>query len=276
MLVKDNEALIEELKRAVNNNPDISLGKFIRYISSVSNLAYMTDGDIARQVEFYNRLAEEYDDYDYVFEASDINYYDRVFFADCPTEKKLYDFTKENEQVAYDRYKVKTKGRIFFCFEERLDCCDFLKRFTLSFVEAEDFKGITVINHCDNLLDDFPAEYRHMNAYTVGRKGNKYVAMHRYVVKNPCFGELFEQTAFSCNKEFDECFSVVIDWCESPRFTDYTEHIMYGLRVWNAGDKIEIYNQYQTVEIFHELMQKSNKIISTWDGVIYDDGTVEG
>ena len=274
--MNSNMTLLEELYKAIKNNPDVSLGKFIRYISSVSNLAYMTDEDIARQMKHYNRMAEKNDEYNYVFEPCDIHYMlDASFYKGFP-EEKLYDFTKENEQIAYDRYKEKTKGRVFFNFEERLDCCDFLKRFTLEFVEAEDFKGITVINHCDNFLDVFPMAYRHMNAYAVARVGDKYIAKHKYVVKNPCFGELLEQTAFPYDEEFDECFSIVIDWCESPRFTDYTEHIMYGMRVWSAGDKIEIFNPHQTIEIFHELMQKSNKVISEWRGDIYDDGTVEG
>lgn len=273
--MKANERLMTALNRAIKNNPNVEIGKFIRYVSSVSDLAYMTDEDIARQIEDYNRLAEQYDHYDYVFQPSDMSYIWDSSNDNGYLEEKLYDFTKENEQTAYDRYKEKVAGRIFLNFEERLDCSEFLKRFTLEFADADDFKGITVINHRDNFLDVFPMAYRHMNAYTIGRKGDKYVAMHRYAVKNPCFGELFGEIAFGYCKDFDECFSIAIDWCESPRFTDYTNHIMYGVATRATKNEVEIYNQNQTIEIFHELMQKSNKIMSTWDGVIYDDGTVE-
>ena len=271
-----NKRLIAALNKAIENKPDIEIGKFIRFISSVSDLAYMSDKDIATQVEYYNEMAEEYpESWNYEFEATDVNYFDR-YRSRNNLGCALCLFTKENEQIAYDRYKAKTAGKVFFNLEERLDCSDFLKRFSLLFVDADYFKGITVINHCDNFLDDFPEEYRHMNAYTIGKKGDKYVAMHRYAVKNPCFGELFADIAFKYSKEFDECFSIAIDWWESPRFTDYTNHIMYGVCYRPAKKEVEIYNQNQTIEIFHELMQKSNKIVSTWKGVIYDDGTVEG
>lgn len=40
--MKDNERLISALKQSIENEPDIELGKFIRYITSVSDLAYMT------------------------------------------------------------------------------------------------------------------------------------------------------------------------------------------------------------------------------------------
>lgn len=140
-------------------------------------------------------------------------------------------------------------------------------------MSADDFKDVTVINHRDNFLNSFPIEYRHMNAYVVGRKGDKYIARHAYAVKNPCFGELQEVVSFGFCEEFDECFAIAIDWMESPRFTDYTKHIMYGVCTRPNKKQIEIYDDNQTIEIFHELMQRSNIIESTWDGVIYDDGT---
>ena len=275
--MKSNERLIEALNRAIKNKPDVEIGKFIRYITSVSDLAYMTDEDIARQIEDYNELAE--DDikfWNYEFKPVEINYLDEALFSfgDSPSEK-FYDFTKENEQIAYERYKEKTEGRKYFELTERLDCSDFLKRFYTFYVDPDDYKGITVINHRDDFLENFPDAYRHMNAYVVGRKGNRYVALHEYTVKNPCFGELFDSVAFGFRDGFDEIFAIAIDWMESPRFTDYTNHIMYGVCTRPALNEVEIYNTNQTIEIFHEWMQKSNKIIDGWDGVIYDDGTVD-
>lgn len=274
--MKANERLMAALNKAMENKPNIEIGKFIRFISSISDLAYMTDEDIALQIEEYNENAE--DDPEglyYKFEAAEINYHDIYRSSRDIPGYELFKFTKENEQIAYDRYKTKVGGHVFCELEERLDCRDFLKRFWLLFVGADAYKGVTVINHRDNFLNGFPSEYSHMNAYTIGKKGDKYVAMHRYAVKNPCFGELFYDIAFAHSEDFDECFSIAIDWCESPRFTDYTNHIMYGVCTRPGKNEVEIYSENQTIEIFHELMQKSNKIISTWDGVIYDDGTVE-
>ena len=140
---------MEALNKAIENKPEVEIGKFIRFISSVSDLAYMSDKDIATQVEYYNEMAEEYpESRNYEFEATDVNYYDRYRGNNLG-----YAFTKENEQIAYNRYKAKTAGKVFFNLEERLDCSDFLKRFSLLFVGADDFKGITVINHRDNFLD---------------------------------------------------------------------------------------------------------------------------
>jgi hypothetical protein len=50
-----------------------------------------------------------------------------------------------------------------------------------------------------------------------------------YLVKNPCFGELMNYVMRECKGEYDECLAIAIDWNESPRFTDYTRHIMFGL-----------------------------------------------
>lgn len=278
--MRDNERLLAALKKAVENKPDIELGKFIRYITSVSDLTYMSDEDISVLVEDYNSEAKEEMDAGvehglrmYEHSATEINYLGD-FCTESEKIERMYDFTKENEQIAYERYKAETENRIFCPQEERLDGSDFLKRFELLFADANDFKNITVINHRDNFLNVFPDAYRHMNAYVVGKKGDKYIAKHAYAGKNTCFGELLGNITFGFCREFDECFSVAIDWMESPRFTDYTKRIMYGVYTRPEKDEIEIYDNNQSIEIFHELMQKSNQIVSDWDGVIYDDGTI--
>lgn len=277
--MNDNERLLAALRQSIENEPDIELGKFIRYITSVSDLAYMTDEDISILIEDFNSAARrekecsgKNDIYRYECKATDINQMEALR-TDSEKIDKLYEFTKENEQLAYDRYKAETENKIFCPLVERLNGSEFLKRFSLAFENADYFKDVTVINHRDNFLNTFPIEYRHMNAYMVGRKGDKYIARHAYAVKNPCFGELLEVVSFGLCEEFDECFAIAIDWMESPRFTDYTKHIMYGLCTRPKKKQIEIYDDNQTIEIFHELMQRSNKIVSDWDGVIYDDGT---
>ena len=141
--------------------------------------------------------------------------------------------------------------------------------FELSYVRAEDFKGILVINHRDNFLESYPEAYRHMNAYSVYRKGDEYSAEHRYAAKIPDFGELLEAVAMYRSRvfgfDYDERVSIAIDWDESPRFTDYTRCIMYGLCYRPAKNEIEIYNEHRTIEIFHEWMQKSSHIRTDWD-----------
>lgn len=273
--MKANERLIAALNKAIENRPDIELGKFIRYMTSGADFAYMSDIDISEQIEGYNRLCESFGTrrYNYQFDARDIHYYDEALLTESEFHK-LYDFTKENEQIAYDRYKAEMRGRVFFSLEEKLDLCDFLKRFSLVFVEADDYKGISVINHRDNFLNTLPSDYKHMKAYTICRKGDKYVAMHKYAVKLPCFGEMLDCITFDFCSGFDECFSIAIDWAESPRFTEYTKHIWYGVAYRPAKKEIEIYNTNQTIEIFHELIQKSNKVINERREVIYDDGTM--
>ena len=152
---------------------------------------------------------------------------------------------------------------------------DFIKRFELLFVDADDYADITVINHKDIFLNDFPMAYRHMNGYVVARKGEKYIAKHVYLVKNPCFGELINYAMKECEEKYDECLVIAVDWCESPRFTNYTRHIMFGLEYRRKEKLVEIYNEYQTIEKFHEFFQKANRIISTWDGIVFDDGTCD-
>ena len=95
--MKSNERLIEALNRAIKNKPDVEVGKFIRYITSVSDLAYMTDEDIARQIEDYNELAEEYiDNPNYEFMPVEIKHYDatRCSLSGDSLSKNFYDFTK--------------------------------------------------------------------------------------------------------------------------------------------------------------------------------------
>ena len=49
----------------------------------------------------------------------------------------------------------------------------------------------------------------------------------------------------------------------------------FGLEYRKKGNIVEIYNENQTIEKFHEFFQKANKIISNWKGVLYDDGTCD-
>ena len=289
--MKDNVRVVEALKKAIEINPDVKIGQFMNYIMTVDDPAYMEDGDIAEHLEEYNKDAVDENLArwnNYQFDPGDTNVFEMIWSDTCD---KYYVFSKENEQIAYERYRKRKEQMVSFELEERLDCSEFLKRFELMFDKPEAYKGITLINHCSEFRDPLRTDYRHMMAYVVGKKGDKYVAYHAYVVKNPCFGELFGDATVHLGAEgcigkegkyiradavFDEWFSMPIDWYENPRFVDYTRHIMYGAYVRPEKREIEIFSPDQSVEIFHEMMQKSNKIVSDWDGVLYDDGTFTG
>ena len=70
-----------------------------------------------------------------------------------------------------DKLQGEQINQMFFELEERIDACEFLKRFHLYYVEPEDFKGITVINHCHKFWNEFPLAYRHTIHYNIGRIG---------------------------------------------------------------------------------------------------------
>ena len=265
--MRENERLIAALEKTVEICPEVELAKFIRYISAVEDLAYMFDGDLAVQIECHNAISEDL--FDYQAEVNEANYLDAL--GSCT----FYDFTQENEQTAYDRYKAYAKNRAFFELTEKVNMKTFLERFSLEYVDADDYKDIIVINHKDTFLNIFPNAYRHMNGYVAARKGDKYIAKHVYLVKISCFGELLAYAMNECKKEYDECLVITIDWCESPRFTNYTRHIMYGMEYRSKEKVLEIYNDHRTIEKFHEFFWKANKIISDWDGVIFDDGTCD-
>lgn len=271
--MKTNERFISALNKAIEICPEVELVKLIRYLSSVDEMAYLTDEDIATQLEHYNKMAETCTIkslYDYNIKPDDVLYMDRFL---CVDDCKYYDFSKENENIAYERYRKRTEGRFLGDLVEIVNMKDFLERFQLEYVEAEEYSDITVINHRDTFLNVFPMAYRQMNGYIVGRKGDKYIAKHVYLVKNPCFGELMDYAMKQCQDEYDECLVITIDWCESPRFTDYTRHIMYGMEYKKNEKVLEIYNEHQTIEKFHAFFQKANKIISNWEGIVYDDKT---
>lgn len=268
-----NKRLIAALNRAIEICPDVELVKFMHYMTSIDNPAYMTDDDLAFQIENYNELAEaDKDLHPYHREPNDVSYFDRLLGG---FDSTFYDFTKENEEIAYQRYKKYTDGKVFVDLTETVNMKDFLERFTLIYAQSEDYKDITVVNHRDEFVDCLCRDYRHMIGYVVARKGDKYIAKHIYLVKVPCFGELMSYVMQQCKSEYDECLAIAIDWEESPRFTDYTRHILYGLEYNRNTKVVEIFNENRTIEKFHEFFQKANKIISNWDGVLYDDGTCD-
>ena len=55
--MKSNERLLMALHKAVELKSDIELGKLIHYAASIDDLAYMSDEDLALQIEGLNKLA---------------------------------------------------------------------------------------------------------------------------------------------------------------------------------------------------------------------------
>lgn len=267
--MKNNERLVAALKKAIELSPNVEVGKFIRYISSASDLAYMSDEELAILIENHNKSEEFHETREYEFDPIDKNYLAYMYNSDI-------DFTKENEQISYDRYQNSIRGVKFFDITEKMSMEEFLKVTGGSYGYIEDASDITVINHRTDILVEWNRDFRHMNGYVVARKGDKYIAKHVYLVKIPSFDELLSVAMLQCKNEYDECLVVTIDWYESPRFTQYTNNIMYGLSYNRSENLVEIYSKHQTIEKFHAFMQKANKIITTWDGILYDDGTFEG
>lgn len=266
-----NRRVLKALETAIELCPNIEIGKFFRYITSYDELGFLEDKDIAIHIEYYNRMASDPNFgsfYKYQCAATDYDYTDYYFiYDDHPFIEQCYSFTKENEQIAYERYQQHREGHIYCPLEERLDCSDFLKRFSIYYVDADDYKGTLVINHKSDFLNCFPPAYRHMNAYTIYKKEEQYTAHHRYVVKNPCFGEMFVETCGLDRFQKGEILSIAIDWVESPRFTDYTRHIMYGVIYRPEQNEIEIYDTDQAVTLFHDWMQKCTEFIIDWDNI---------
>ena len=90
--MKSNERLIEALKKKIEINPDIELGKYIRYISSASDLAYMTDEDICKQIK------NDYYEYSEI-NPNKYNYFDSDIWGLENRDDKLYIFSKEMSRV---------------------------------------------------------------------------------------------------------------------------------------------------------------------------------
>lgn len=274
-----NERLVAALQERIQLDPDVELIKLLHFVCTIDDPDYIQDIDIAEQLEFDNKYYKRFG-HKYEHRTNDAN----IFPASTDYNKPFDDFTKENEQIAYDRYKTKMRGRVIYNLTETLPYSEFLMRFTGVFCIDEIPREVTVINHCSRFIDVI--EFRHHCVYTNGRKGDKYIAMHQYACKIPDFRELFESITFGVRVNYegksdwaenvlDDWFSIAVDWEASPRFTDYTRKIAYGVWYRPAKKEVEIFNADQTVEIFHELMQKSNIVYSEWQGTFYDDKTFD-
>ena len=297
----DNKRLLKVLSGVVSKYPDIELGKFLRYATSNDELAFLSDKDIADSIEknFMENLSFEFNETDCLYEDKDSH----IGNNEPVGVERLYCFTKENEQIAYERYKLKNKNRKFFDLKETVTYCEFLKNlspyewFDRDWDEFNDFyKAYKVINHCCKFWGEFPLKYSWVPFMCILRLGNKYIAFTTAESRDVGVGWFFEALTLDLDlgmrsshlKDidlplfrfpfyyFDEYFAVPLDWCSRfPRFTNYTNIIQYGVRTIPAKKEIEIFNPDQTIEIFHELMQKVSKIIDVWAGVVYDDGSPE-
>lgn len=282
--MRENEKIIRELKRVVKNAPEVELGKFIHYITSFVNGAYGTDDEIVRTLEDYNELLADKNGVYTVLQ------YEKEWYTG--DRNKRFDFSKENEQIAYNRYITcaDERGYKFLNLEERLTLNDFNSRnFGELIVDMEE--SATVINHSSVFW--YEPLYRHMQVYVVARIQDKYVAMHRNIVENGFTENLSGEELFYYVSEglsvefpdlngkqalaksvFDEWIVIVFDFEGSPQVVDYADKVFLGVYTRPNVNEIEIYNPNQAIEIFHEWMQKSNLVLDFDKRTVFDDGTV--
>ena len=123
--MKDNERLIEALRNVVEICSEVEIIKFLRYLSSVDDMNYLSDGEIAELIECYNKFAKDGYTLDYCeFEPNEMFYFEPIYLH---TAKRNYSFTKENEMIAYERYQESVKGRVFFDLFEKINMRDMSK-----------------------------------------------------------------------------------------------------------------------------------------------------
>lgn len=283
--MRDNERVIAALSKAVETNQNINIGQFIRYVASIDDLAYMSDDEFASLLEYYLLGYSMSCD----FNARDINYLDIDYEAEC------YFFNKQNEQIAYDKFCERMKDKMLVNIYREVTLYEFLSNFS----DGETYKDVVpsypVALYQNIFWESFPIAYRHMNCYVVGKykyDNSKHIALHTYSCKLPDPAELFVKSSLYLDvsnfvkeygleiKEpiyatelFEDYLVLVIDWMESPRFTDYTNHIMYGIHVFQNPHLIEVLTPEQSAKRFHEGFQQSSIIYSDWGDLLFDDGT---
>lgn len=307
MAVRNN--LLCELERAVNNNPQFHITRVMHNISKVDE--YMPDEEAAyvlnkivessREDENIFFSAEFWDGMYRAYENSDLNLLTKEH------EQIAYDKFKKRQEYTLDilleerlsLYEFLLRFPSIYGPYSKLQACpseeelaedaqyehSIYKLYEDDLLELEHDKKYTIINHSSKLLWEY-GKLRHMDYYLAGRIGDKYITIHGYAAKIPDFQELFKAVTINlyfgswdesnnASSIFDEWISLVFDSYESPRAVAYTDRVLYGALVRPDKMEIEVYNQDQATEIFHEWMQKSSIIIDDWNGVLYDDGTAE-
>ncbi len=258
--------ILDSLRKEFEAEKEVSFGAYVAYVTSVDDLAYMPDEEVKRLI-----------DWDIKVHAG--KRYGRIVPGSCNwefSENQNYQLTRQKEQTAYERYKAKIKGKIFFQLEEVLYYHDFLERFTDGYNNHGYLKyeqGVMAINHNSDFYDIIP--HRYVPMYVCARKGNDYIFIDTNSNKIPDAYELFTFVSSGeclyCSRkwgklpskriEADEWFALVFDAEEICRARSYYKWAHFGMAVRPDKKEVEFYDANQAIEIFHELFGKCKTFI---------------
>lgn len=258
--------ILESLKKEFEAEKEVSFGAYLAYVTSIDDLAYMPDEEVKRLIDWDIKVHAE-------------KRYSRIVPGSCNGEfskKEYHQLTRQKEQTAYERYKAKIKGKIFFQLEEVLYYLDFLDRFTDGYNNREYLKymsGIMAINHNPDFYDITP--HRYVPMYVCARKGNDYTFINTNSLKIPDAYELFtfvsDGDCLCCTRAWaklpserigaDEWFALVFDSESNVRARSYYKWAHFGMAVRPDKKEVEFYDANQAIEIFHELFGKCKTFI---------------
>ncbi|WP_147340531.1 hypothetical protein [Enterocloster bolteae] len=269
-----NERIVKALKTISEHRPDISLTGLISRQSSVDDIRFMSDEDLALVLEDVARVSILK-----ILRNFDEKYADTVeleFLGLHADVDKYYEMTKENEQISYNRFKILKNSWRYMDLLEEVHYNEFMRRFFDSNeyweLHKDEFinKDIIVINHCTQFYQYFLD--KHIKAYTIAIDGEDCVFFREYVQKLPDDYEVIQTLAFNSRKydkeragyyiEIDgkryyEWLSLAFRCSELPRVVDYANKTCIGVFCQLRDKKIELLNQVQAVDMFHELFQKA-------------------
>lgn len=258
--------ILELLKKEFELENDVSFGAYVAYVTSIDDLAHISDEELKRLI-----------DWDAGLHAGKC--YSKAAPKSCNRALYRYEYrqlTRPKEQIAYERYKAKVEGKIFFQLEEVLYYHDFLERFTDEYNNHEYLKyehGVMAINHNSDFYDIIP--YRYIPMYVCARKGDDYTFILTNSRKIPDAYELFtfisggdclyctDRTNGKQSEqiEADEWFALVFAAEGGCRPIFYYKWAHFGMSVRPDKKEVEFYNANQAIEIFHELFGKCKRFI---------------
>lgn len=272
---------LRALEKVMEMDKDMRLGLFISYITSLDDLAYISDAEFERLVNLYANS----------FNAASGSHWIKP--GDCEVEfyeGAVHDITKENEMTGYERYKATDQaGKTYFPLAEKLSWYDFFKRFDFydDFGDRDDwdiwpmksdFEDWCVINHVTRFYDmGSYLPYRYVPMYVIVRTGDQYACLITNSAKIPDSLELFEfitdgdclryspgigKERQSFKVEADEWFAIVFEAEGLIRPQCYPQHVYFGMAMRPDKKECEVYEPCQAIEIFHEMFAKCGEIIN--------------
>lgn len=261
--------ILDSLKKEFELEKEVSFGAYIAYVTSIDDLAYMTDEEVRRLIDWDVEVGANKSWHDIKPGRCNIELFDEEY----------HQVMRQKEQIAYERYKAKVKDRVFFQLEEVLPYSEFLGRFDNIYCSQEDLdyeSDITVINHNSDFYDEIP--HRYVPMYVCARKGDDYTFIDTNSNKIPDAYELFtfvsnghclhytydreeDMRQMSAHVEADEWFALIFDTEGGCRATSYYKWAHFGMSVRPGKKEVEFYSANQAIEIFHELFGKCKTFI---------------